>query len=118
MKNEIFERLWESMRECETNIWLIKLQMCQDSSKSKIFRSFAPLNPIGGEAMHKVRHSKNVRFGSGFLHVVLKLIYQQDYYVSTKLAKFMREISSKSAFSRPVDMACLSKSARLEDIKY
>ena len=57
---------------------------------------------------------KNVRFGSGFLHVILKLIYQQDYNVSTKLTKFMREISSKSAFSRHVVMACLSKSAMVE----
>ena len=34
---------------------------------------------------------KNVRFGSGFLHVILKLMHQQDYNKKITLTTFVRE---------------------------
>ena len=64
MKNEIFERLWESMRgvvsvEC---VWITN--GCENFVK--FHQKNAP------------KSMKNVRLGSGFLHVILKLIPQQD----------------------------------------
>ena len=43
---------------------------------------------------------KNVRFWSGFLHVILKLIHQKDYNKKITITTFVREKTSKSPYSR------------------
>ena len=52
---------------------------------------------------------KNVRFWSGFLHVILKLIHQKDYNKKITLTTFVREKTSKSAYSHAVVMARLQE---------
>ena len=64
LMNEIFERLWESMRE----VVLTTYGSSCTISGVKFFKFH----------QKKEKSTKNDRFGSGFLHVIHKLIPQQD----------------------------------------
>ena len=64
LMNEIFERLWESMREVVLTT----------------YGSSCTMSGVKFVKFHqkKEKSTKNDRFGSGFLHVIHKLIPQQD----------------------------------------
>ena len=64
LMNEIFERLWESMREVVLTT----------------YGSSCTISGVKFVKFHqkKEKSTKNDRFGSGFLHVIHKLIPQQD----------------------------------------
>ena len=74
MKNEIFEHLWESMRE----VWDVRCHVVKGQSK----------NQISSEKRSKI-HEKCPIGVRGFLHVIRKLIPQQDPNVPITLNPFV-----------------------------
>ena len=101
-KSDIFHGFW--------SVFLMKFDEICIHSSARCDGAFTPPHAyflIDVQKSHfssnfeKVPKSmKNVRFCSGFLHVILKLIHQKDYSKKITLKTFVREKTSKSPYSR------------------
>ena len=79
--------------------WVFWTSMRKNVSVRKFAHKYriSGVNFVKYHQKNAPKSMKNVWFGSGFLHLILTLIHQQ-YYVLTTLTTFVREISSKSSY--------------------